>query len=116
MTEVKIMSVPAAAAEIKKLQVRMAKLERMLEFGSEFGHYIDNAGRRVPCVITRVFPKAGTVDIVVFDNSLSGGKDDLTGKEIGSGKDQVEPFISIDLEDNDSEEEESLSPNVVMAS
>lgn len=109
-----------SAQEIKKLKKEVAQLQKFVEairpIGSTFGLYKGNDGRRVPAVITGAFPKAGTVDIVVFDNLYSGGKTDLTGIKLGAEKNQIQTYVVPDLEDNDYEQKPEESEIEFVAS
>jgi hypothetical protein len=59
-----------------------------------FGEYRGTDNRRVPALITAVFPRAGTCDIFVFDNSYSGGRYELTGIELGTERGQIMPYLT----------------------
>ena len=132
MSEERITSTAAAASAIKALEARVEKLEatrndkfdkldQLLELGSIWGQYKGTDGKCMPAIITGAFPKAGTVDIVVFDNRYSGGKCDLTGICVGTARNEIDPYIKVvaepEVEDNALEEkpEESnareLAPN-----
>lgn len=71
-----------------------------------YGTYKGNDNKEVPCVITNAFPKAGTIDIVVFDNAYSGGKTEISC-EMGSEKGQARPYLSAEAPEEDEAEEEA---------
>lgn len=78
---------------LAEIESRLVKLEQYLEdtkqWTSQMAFYKGSDGREVPCLITGAFPKAGTVDVVVFDNRDSGGGRDITGITLGTDKNEV---------------------------
>ena len=77
----------------KRLTKRIVELEQFKEdltaWASLMGFYKGTDRRDVPCLITGAFPRAGTVDIVVFDNQDSGGGREVTGTTLGTDVNQV---------------------------
>lgn len=72
-----------------------------------FGEYRGPDNRKVPALITAVFPRAGTCDIFLFDNSYSGGKHELTGIELGLERGEMMPYL-VDCEEEGEPANESL--------
>ena len=60
---------------------------------SVYGEYTGTDKRCVPAVITGAFPRAGTVDVIVFDNRDSGGGRDMTGITLGKDKNEMCPYL-----------------------
>lgn len=84
------------------LEQRVVQLEEQIEqlldiidqlkpMAQVYGVYKGHDAREVPCVITNVFPKAGTMEIVVFDNQYSGGKTEITC-ELGLDRNEARPY------------------------
>jgi hypothetical protein len=110
------------ATEIYELQSRLevlekenevlkrfvAKADRIIasleDIGKVYGTYRGSDNRLVPAVITAAFPKAGTVDIFVFDNSYSGGNYQLTGIYLGPGKGEMSPYLATELAEDSADE------------
>lgn len=82
--------------------------EAMDNMARVFGEYRGTDNRKVPAIITAVFPRAGTVDIFVFDNSYSGGRYELTGIELGTERGQVMPYLS-DVEEGAPEDADLMA-------
>jgi hypothetical protein len=84
--------------ELQDVYKRLKQLEQYMEdtkqWTSQMAFYKGSDGREVPCVITGAFPKAGTVDIVVFDNRDSGGGRDITGVTLGTERNEVRCILT----------------------
>jgi hypothetical protein len=82
--------------EIQYLKTKIEDLEEtikdLLPMAQVYGTYKGHDNRDVPCVITNAFPRAGTIDIVVFDNQYSGGKTEITC-DIGDGRGEARPYL-----------------------
>lgn len=106
----------ADVAQVKDEFVAMRKtinkfekyLEAMRPILETFGTYTYADGRTALGIITRVFPTAGTVDIMVLDAGGSGGTYLVDNKTIGTGKEEIKPFLYEDIEEEDEEEEDEL--------
>lgn len=83
--------------EMKVLKEFVAKADKAVaafyDLGSIYGNYRGSDNRIVPGVITGAWPIAGTVDVVVFDNQFSGGKHELTGIELGTERNEFQPYL-----------------------
>jgi hypothetical protein len=98
----------------RKLQAVSRIADAMESIATVFGEYHGTDGRKVPAIITAVFPVAGTVDIFVFDMSYSGGSYQLSGIEIGRKRGQVTPYLA-PLQEEDEALEEAANDNLVAA-
>lgn len=81
----------------KKLTQRIEELEKfkedMMSWASIMAFYKGSDRRDVPCLITGAFARAGTVDVIVFDNMDSGGGREVSGTTLGTGLNQVRPIL-----------------------
>jgi hypothetical protein len=89
------------AQDKKGMRKFKAYMDAMCPMLTQFGMYTFADGRKAIGVITRAFPVAGTVDIIAFDNGGSGGVYEVEGKTIGSGREQMEPFLSYEEEEEE---------------
>lgn len=92
--------------DICEMKKTIAKFDKYLDaikpMLSRFGMYTYQDGRtKSIAVITHAFATTGTVDAVVFDCGGSGGTYSVAGKYIGSGADEVQPFLEADIEEED---------------
>jgi hypothetical protein len=84
---------------MEKFQKYVSILEPLL---SRFGTYTyDNGVNKAFCIITAAFPRAGTMDAVVFESAGSGGIDTVYGKHLGTGAQQIQPLLELDDEEDD---------------
>lgn len=95
---------------IKQLEKELTKVNKILAqlkpMAQVYGIYRGNDNKEVPCVITNAFPRAGTLDIVVFDNAYSGGKTEISCA-LGSEKGEARPYLSVEEPEEDESETEA---------
>jgi hypothetical protein len=100
--------------QVAVLTRTVAKQQRVLAASENltrvFAEYHDSNGRKVPALITAVWPRAGTVDIFIFDSTYSGGTHEITGVYIGAARGEVMPYLSAD------EDEEAVKDGELVAS
>ena len=75
-----------------------------------FGTYTFQDGRKSLALISRVFEVAGQVDLIIFDTGGSGGVYQVDGKTIGTGKEQIEPFLNEADEEEDAGDSGTIEP------
>jgi hypothetical protein len=81
------------AKQDKRLQELEQFVEDIKPWIGLLGFYKDSARNEHPCIIGRVFPKAGTIDAIIFDSGASGGTEQITAS-YGDGPNQIRRLLS----------------------